>query len=114
MQAGRRDHKITIEQKTITRNNDGSESVSWSEYKKFWAEKIQGQGTESFQIQQKVAENETAWKILYDAGITKEMRIKETDDNNNDVIYDITGIMELQRRRGLEIKSITKDAQAQY
>lgn len=92
------DRRITIEEPTSTLAADGQPVDSWSTYREVWAEIKYGRGSEYFTAAQELAEQTATFRIWYDSGITKKMRI-----SYNSLYWDILSIAELGYREGLEI-----------
>lgn len=70
MTAGRRNHPITIERKTITLSDTGSETESWPSVVGQMAEVIFGSGNERREAAQKQA-SQTATFIVLDTPVTR-------------------------------------------
>jgi SPP1 family predicted phage head-tail adaptor len=86
MNIGRLDRRITIQRKTTTRDANGGEVVTWSDWKTVWASKAD-QGSREFRSAGALyAETTTIFGIRYLAGVTGQDRIvyRET-------VYDIVG-----------------------
>lgn len=98
MRAGRMNRKITIQQPTETLDSYNQPVASWSTYKTVWAEYLPKRGREYFAADQTVAEADAVFRIRYDSGVTRKMRISFGGD-----YYDISGISEIGYKEGLEI-----------
>lgn len=75
MRAGELRHRITVEQKSVTRNDYGEEIASWSEFATRWADAAALDGTESFSRDQKFAEATHRFRLRYLDGVDAEMRV---------------------------------------
>lgn len=73
--AGRRDQRITIERKTVTRNSIGEEIDTWSTHATVWAEAHPTRGREFFAAGQMQARADVMFRILYRSDLTEEDRI---------------------------------------
>lgn len=98
MNAFKLDRRITIEQRTDTRNGIGEAVATWLTLASVWAERVPLRGKELFAAQQVVPEVEHKYRLRWRSDITESMRI--VDDG---VTYGIQHIAEIGRRRGLEI-----------
>lgn len=98
LEAGKMDRRISIEQKSVTKNDAGEEEESWSEYIAAWASKTDMRGSELFTARQDYPEVTTRWVMWYRTGIKHDMRI-----NHSGVIYNIENVREIGRLEGLEI-----------
>lgn len=65
-----------------------------------WAERLELRGDERYAATQMVAEADTRWRIRYRADLTPIDRLSYAER-----IYDVTGVVEIGRREGLEIYS---------
>ena len=65
-----------------------------------WAERLELRGDERYAATQMVAEADTRWRIRYRADLTPIDRLSYAGR-----IYDVTGVVEIGRREGLEIYS---------
>jgi len=75
MRAGLLRHRITVQQKSVSRTSSGAESVSWAEYDELWAsvEPLSGRELElAKQIHDEISVR--IW-IRYRSGVVPEMRV---------------------------------------
>ncbi len=101
MRSGRLDRRIIIEQNTNTSPNTHGDVVpSWSTLATVWAEIKPIRVNERFQGQQELAQAEYKIYIRYRTDLDPKMRIQY-----NSEYYDILGIMEIGRKKGLEIQA---------
>ena len=75
MEAGRLNRRITIEQKSVTRDSYGGESITWATVATVWAAVLPIRGQEYVSIRQAGAELTTRFLIRYREGVTPAMRI---------------------------------------
>lgn len=75
MQIGRLNRRITIEQKSVTRDAYGGETITWSTVAAVWAAVLPIRGREYVAIRQAGAELTTRFVIHYRAGVTPAMRV---------------------------------------
>lgn len=87
MQAGRMNTKIIIEQNTATRDSYGAMVESWSTYITTWADRVQQASREFYAINKVNSEVQALYRIRYQSGIDKTMRI-----NDGGQYYNIIGI----------------------
>lgn len=98
MQAGRLDRRITIQTLTETQDSEGHPVKSWSALDTVWAQALPVRGGEQFLNAQKYAESEMRFQIRYRTDVTVKHRIVYDGKN-----YDILAVLEIGRRRGLNI-----------
>ena len=108
MRAGQFDRKITIQQRTVTRDAEGGEVEAWSDFLSTWAgtsDYSRKKGNEYFASGKETGLMITQFTIRWHAGITLQMRIL-----HDSLIYDISGITEITRRKGLVIDAHAPNA----
>lgn len=93
MRAGELRHRVTIQQKSVTRDSFGAETVSWTDVAVVWAAIEPLQGREFFSAQQVNAEVTTRIRIRYRSGITPAMRVLFGSR-----AFDIQGIINIEER----------------
>lgn len=98
MRAGRLNRRIIIQQATEVQDAHGQPVQTWTAYKTCWAEYLPKRGREFFAADQTIAEADAVFRIRYDSGVTRKMRISFGDD-----YYDITAISEIGYKEGLGI-----------
>jgi SPP1 family predicted phage head-tail adaptor len=106
MPAGKLDQRITIERHTTTQNEYGEEIESWVTYTTVWASKQDVSDRERIAASEVSAEITTRFVVRYStkaASITPKDRIVF-----NDVNYNIFGVKEISRRKGLEITAAAR------
>ena len=103
MRAGKIDRQIVIEQSTPTRNSVGENVDVWSTFDTVYAEIRPAGGRERDFGGGHRAEADLVFKIRWQAGVTRVMRIVYDGDN-----YDITRIHPLGRREALEIYGVAE------
>jgi SPP1 family predicted phage head-tail adaptor len=104
MNIGRLDRRIEIQNKMVSQNEFG-ESIDLF-IKKFdsWAQVLPMRGSERFTSQQTVSQADTKFRIRWRPNIGTLSRIVY-----NEKEYDITAILEIGKREGLEIHARTRD-----
>lgn len=89
--AGDRDSRVVIEQKSITRNGIGEESVSWVTFDTRWASVKPLRGKEFFAAEQTQSSVDYRVNLLKPLALTREMRIK-----HGSITMDIVSIIDNQ------------------
>jgi SPP1 family predicted phage head-tail adaptor len=77
MEAGKLRHRITIQQKILSRDADGYAQETWTDLKTCWARKITTGGREFYAAQKVNGETTAVFVLRYTPGITREMRVKD-------------------------------------
>lgn len=98
MRAGTLDRSITIEQPTETADANGQAVQSWTTYLATRADWIPLTSNDRFKAAAVHAVEAGKFRIRYSQGVTEKMRIAFDGK-----YYKIIGLMEIERRRGLEI-----------
>jgi len=75
IRAGELRHRVTIQQKSVTRNTLGEEVVTWQDVATVWADVQPLSGKEYFDAQQVNAEVTVRIRIRYRTGVKPEMRV---------------------------------------
>lgn len=75
MRSGRLSERITIQQKSVTRDTVGAEVITWSTVATVWAAVEPLRGREFVAIRQTTTDITTRFLIRYRSGITAAMRI---------------------------------------
>jgi SPP1 family predicted phage head-tail adaptor len=107
MRSGGFDRKITIQKRVVTRDAANGEVESWVDFTQAWATVVgysRKKGNEYFALDREAGESIIQFTIRWVPGITEQMRILHDDG----LYYNISGIVEITRRKGLVI-----DAHAQ-
>lgn len=100
MRAGNLRNKITIEQKTVTQDENGDLTETWSTFATPWARIEPLRGREFLEARAINNELTVRFYIRYRAGVTQDMRIRDADGN----LYDITAPLHINHRnRELQI-----------
>jgi SPP1 family predicted phage head-tail adaptor len=97
---GKLDRKITIQQRTTTRETDGSVAVAYSTFKTVNAQKVQTGGGEARRAGAVRADTTLILRIRYIAALTTQHRVLFESKH-----YDITEISEEGRREFQLIQS---------
>ncbi len=77
MRAGDLRHRVTIQQKSVTRDTYGAEVVSWTDVVTVWAEITDLSGREYFDAQKVNAEVNTKVRIRHRTDLVPTMRVVE-------------------------------------
>ncbi len=83
MNYGKLIHSIGIQKKVVTRNDDGSEAVTWEEFTRAWASIDPVGGREYFLASQMQAPTDHRITIRYQPNIESEMRVAWNGRNFN-------------------------------
>ena len=75
MDIGRLNRRIVIQEKTVTRDAYGGESISWTDVATVWAAVLPIRGREYVAIREAGAELTTRFVIRHRDGVTPAMRI---------------------------------------
>lgn len=87
--AGKRDKRVIIESKSVTRNSIGEESVTWGTFATRWAAVSPIRGREFFAAEQTMSSVDYRVNLLKPLAITREMRIK-----HGTILMDIVSIID--------------------
>lgn len=93
MRAGRLRHRVTIQEKAVTRNTFGEEVVTWSDVATVWGSVEPVRGREFEDVSFAGAEVSTKIVLRYRSGVVPEMRATEGDN-----IYDILAVINVDNR----------------
>ena len=75
MEAGALRNRITIQEKSVTRDSYGAETITWATHATAWASVEPLSGREFLESRQIQAEGMTRITLRYQAGIVPEMRV---------------------------------------
>jgi SPP1 family predicted phage head-tail adaptor len=75
MEAGRLRQRVTIQQKSVTRNSYEEEIVTWTDVAEVWAEVAPLVGREYLEARQTQADVSHKVRMRYRSGILEEMRV---------------------------------------
>lgn len=101
MEIGDLRHRITIQKRTTTINENGFEVETWEDYKTVWAAISNLHGREYFAAAAVQAENTVKFTVRYLPNLDPTMRIRFRDKT-----YDITAIDNIKyQNRFMEIKA---------
>ncbi len=73
----RMDTLIQIESVTVSKDSNGGDVRTWAQYKSCYAERVRKPGGESIQSNQQVAQQQSEYRVRYDAGLDETMRLYE-------------------------------------
>ena len=93
MQAGDLRNRVTIKQKSVTREASGAEAIAWLVVATVWAAVEPLSGREFITMRQERAEISTRIRIRYMAGLTPSMRVYWGQR-----MYEIDTVIEIQER----------------
>lgn len=92
--------RVTIQQKSVTRDAFGAETISWTDVATVWAKIWHLRGRELMDAQQAEADTSTQITIRYRAGILPTMRVV-----HGSAIYDIQAALDMgERHRFIELQ----------
>ena len=103
MRAGDMERRVTIQSRTLTRNDYGEQIETWADVATVWGERIDLRGREFFAARQLSAEISTRFRLRYRTDITVLHRLV-----CESVTYDIHQVSQLGRHGGLEILASAK------
>lgn len=89
MQIGRLNRRVTIQQKSASRDAYGGEAITWTTVAIVWAAVLPLRGREYMAIREAGAELTTRFVIRYRSGVTPAMRIVHGDAH-----YDIVEVID--------------------
>jgi SPP1 family predicted phage head-tail adaptor len=98
VKAGDLGRRLTIEQYTEAQDAYGEAIKTWVVLDTVWAQMTPVRGSERYVAQQVSGEAEMRFRIRYRSDVTDKMRLY-----CEDVYYNITAVLEIGRREGLEI-----------
>jgi SPP1 family predicted phage head-tail adaptor len=105
MLAGRLDRRIRIEQRTVTRGADGSETVAWALVAEVWAQVQPLRGQERYGAGAEQAERDARIRIRWLSGVSAGMRVVYEAR-----AWDVQAILEVGRRHGLDLLCVAQQA----
>lgn len=99
MKPERLTHLIVLERATVTVGSAGATSSAWAEIARAWAELVERGTTEEQKDRGAVTVTALTFRARYVPGITLADRVIY-----GGLAFDITGLAEIGRREGLEIR----------
>ena len=93
MKAGKLRHRVTIKQKSVSRDSYGAEDITWQVVATVWAAVEPLQGREFIDGKQLQAERTTRIRIRYRSGVAPEMRVVFGSH-----VYDVQSVIEPETR----------------
>ncbi len=101
------DRRIRLDQAQEVRSESGEKVRTWLPLLTTWAERKPLEGSEQFQGKQLAAKVDTRFRIRYRTGVTPgaDLQLADLSDGR---IYDITSILEIGRREGLELLAFAR------
>lgn len=75
MQAGKLRHRVTIQEKSVTRDSFGAEVITWVDFAEVWGSVEPLRGREFIEGRQMTASVDHRVRIRQRAGISPEMRV---------------------------------------
>ena len=97
MRASRLDRRVTIESKTVTRDDFGAEVVTWSTFAEVWAEVRDVNSVEKVVDQLRTMTRLTMVTTRYVPGVTTDMRVRVNGDGR---LLAIASLAEVGRKLG--------------
>jgi SPP1 family predicted phage head-tail adaptor len=97
MRAGALDRRVTIESKTVTRDDFGAEVITWGTFAEVWAEVRDVSAVEKVVGEARTMARLTTIRTRYVPGVTGDMRIRLNTDGR---VLQITSMAEIGRRLG--------------
>ena len=97
MRAGALDRRVTIESKTVTRDDFGAEVIAWATFAEVWAEVRDISSVEKVINEARTMARLTMIRTRYVSGVTSDMRIRLNTDGR---VLQITSMAEIGRRLG--------------
>ena len=94
MQAGTLRHRVTIQEKEITRDSYGGEQITWADVATVWAAVEPLAGREFMEGRRLDAELSTRIRIRYRSGLAPTQRVTWGDHT-----YDIQAVIDVDTRR---------------
>ena len=85
---GRLSERITLQQKSVTRNGIGEEVETWADVATVWAEPIPLRGREFYAANQTQQAVDVRFRIRDRAGVTPDLRLVWRSEP-----YDVTGVI---------------------
>lgn len=103
MRIGALDHRVTLLAPTKVRDSFGGVPQGFEEVGEVWAKVIYDRGGELSRQNdaQRQAQSVVTFRIRWRAGLSRDMRIRF-----NGADYDVTDIMEIARRRGVDLRAV--------
>ena len=102
MRAGWLRHRVTIQEKVITRDVYGEEDFTWENTRTVWASVEPARGREFLQAQTEQVTYDTTVRMRYGTTITPENRIVW-----NDQYYDVRSVVSvLEKGKELEVQCL--------
>jgi SPP1 family predicted phage head-tail adaptor len=96
-------HRITLQQKTTTRDAEGNVRETWADVATVWAAFEPIRGREYFQAASVNAENTVRFRIRYRQGVTPTMRVVYGGR-----VFDIKSVIDVNERH-LEIELMCQE-----
>lgn len=93
MRAGDLRHRVTIQEKQVTKNSYGEEVITWQDVATVWAAVEPLRGREFLEAQRAGAEVTTRIRIRHRDGIRPEMRVVQGNHT-----YDIKAVLDVGGR----------------
>jgi len=109
MNAGSMDRRIRLEEAEPAVSTSGTPVLLWPPegghlVREMWAKRMEQRATERFTSDQVVAEQQTGWRVRWfeipDGAFSAHETFRVIEDGK---VYDVTGVVEVGRREGLDI-----------
>lgn len=101
MPAGRLDRRVTLQRPVEIQDSAGAVTLSWITDVTVWAGRRDIRAREFIAADTTIADTEAVFTIRWHSAVRVRWRLLE-----NDRSYDITGIAEIGRREGLELRCV--------
>jgi SPP1 family predicted phage head-tail adaptor len=92
------DRRVTLESRTVTRGQDGSEAIVWTQVAEVWAQITPLRGQERYSAGAEQPEHDAMIRIRWRDNVSSGMRVVHSGR-----IWDIQSVLEVGRREGLDL-----------
>jgi SPP1 family predicted phage head-tail adaptor len=96
--AGKMDRRVALEERTVTRAQDGSETVVWTQVAETWAHIKPLRGQERYSAGAEQPEHDAMIRIRWRNDVSSGMRVV-----HGNRIWDIKSVLEIGRHEGLDL-----------
>lgn len=93
MRAGRLRHRVTIQEKSVTRDDYGAETITWTDVATVWASVEPLRGDEFLAMDRRGADVTTRIVMRYYDGVAPEMRVSWGSHT-----YDVRSVIDVEER----------------
>lgn len=99
MQAGHLRQRVTLQNKSVTRDAYGDEIVNWTDAATVWASVEPLRGREFYEARQEHADVTTRIRLRFRRSIDTHMRVSWTDEVGGVHLFDIEGVQHIHERK---------------